>query len=31
MSYKTFPPLQAPATYNLDVILAMVQKAAKGD
>ncbi len=32
MSYKTFPPLQAPATYNLDAILAMVQKAsAKGD
>ena len=27
MSYKTFPPLQAPATYNLDAILAMVQKA----
>ena len=31
MSYKTFPPLQAPATYNLDAILAMVQKAGKGD
>jgi arylsulfatase A-like enzyme len=31
MSYKTFPPLQAPATYNLDAILAMVQKASKGD
>ena len=29
MSYKTFPPLQAPATYNLDAILAMVQKASK--
>ena len=27
MSYKEFPPLQAPATYNLDAILEMVQKA----
>jgi arylsulfatase len=25
MSYKTFPPLQAPATYNLDAILKAVQ------
>ncbi len=32
MSYKEFPPLQAPATYNLDAILKMVQtKSAKGD
>ena len=27
MSYKTFPPLQAPATYNLDAILKQVQAA----
>jgi len=27
MSYKTYPPLQAPETYNLDGILKMVQKA----
>ena len=25
MSYKTFPPLQAPETYNLDGILKAVQ------
>ena len=32
MSYKEFPPLQAPATYNLDAILKMVEtKSAKGD
>ena len=30
MSYKEFPPLQAPETYNLDAILKMVQtKSAK--
>jgi arylsulfatase A-like enzyme len=27
MSYKTFPPLQAPETWNLDMILKMVQAA----
>jgi arylsulfatase len=27
MSYKEFPPLQAPATYNLDAILETVRKA----
>jgi arylsulfatase len=27
MSYKTYPPLQAPATYNLDGILKQVQAA----
>ena len=27
MSYKTFPPLQAPETYNLDGILAQVRAA----
>jgi len=27
-SYKTFPPLQAPETYNLDGILKAIQKAA---
>ncbi len=27
MSYKTFPPLQAPETYNLDAILAKVKEA----
>ncbi len=27
MSYKTYPPLQAPETYNLDGILKMVQSA----
>ena len=27
MSYKTFPPLQAPETYNLDGILREIQKA----
>ena len=27
-SYKTFPPLQAPETYNLDGILAEMKKAA---
>lgn len=27
MSYKTFPPLQAPETYNLDMILKQVQAA----
>ena len=26
MSYKTYPPLQAPATYNLDGILAQIKK-----
>ena len=26
-SYRTFPPLQAPATYNLDAIMALVKKA----
>ena len=32
MSYKEFPPLQAPATYNLDAIIAAVNKAnAKGE
>ena len=32
MSYKEFPPLQAPATYNLDAILKLVEtKSAKGD
>jgi arylsulfatase len=32
MSYKTFPPLQAPETYNLDGILRALQKTnAKGD
>ena len=31
-SYKEFPPLQAPATYNLDAILKLVQsQSAKGD
>jgi hypothetical protein len=25
MSYKTYPPLQAPETYNLDGILKAVQ------
>jgi len=28
MSYKTFPPLQAPETYNLDGILKAMQEAA---
>ena len=27
MSYKTFPPLQAPETYNLSGILEQVKKA----
>jgi hypothetical protein len=27
MSYKTFPPLQAPETYNLDGILKEIQSA----
>ena len=27
MSYKEFPPLQAPASYNLDGILEQVKKA----
>ena len=32
MSYKEFPPLQAPATYNLDAIIAAVNRAnAKGE
>jgi arylsulfatase A-like enzyme len=32
LSYKEFPPIQAPATYNLDAIMEMVQKAnAKGE
>jgi arylsulfatase len=26
-SYRTYPPLQAPETYNLDGIIAMVKKA----
>jgi arylsulfatase len=26
MSYKKFPPLQAPETYNLDGILKQVQE-----
>ena len=26
MSYKTYPPLQAPATYNSRAILEQVQK-----
>jgi hypothetical protein len=29
MSYKTFPPLQAPETYNLDGILETVQESAR--
>jgi arylsulfatase len=29
MSYKTFPPLQAPEAYNLDGILKQVQSSAK--
>ena len=32
MSYKTYPPLQAPETYNLDGILRQIQsRGAKGD
>ena len=32
MSYKPFPPLQAPETYNLDGILRQIQQArTKGD
>jgi arylsulfatase len=32
MTYKEFPPLQAPKTYNLDGILKQLQEArAKGD
>ena len=32
MSYKTFPPLQAPETYNLDGILEQIKKSnAKSD
>ena len=32
MSYKEFPPLQAPESYNLSGILAAMEKAsAKGD
>jgi arylsulfatase len=32
MSYREFPPLQAPATYNLEGIIKMVQSEhAKGD
>ena len=27
-TYKTFPPLQAPETYNLDGILKEMQKSA---
>jgi arylsulfatase len=27
LSYKTFPPLQAPATYNLEQVIDMVKKA----
>ena len=26
-SYKTFPPLQAPASYNLNQVMEMVKKA----
>jgi len=26
LSYKTYPPLQAPASYNLDQVLEMVKK-----
>ena len=29
MSYKEFPPLQAPVTYNLDSILKKVQEATR--
>jgi hypothetical protein len=29
MSYKKFPPLQAPETYNLDGILEQVKASAK--
>ncbi len=29
MSYKEFPPLQAPETYNLDGILKQVQASAR--
>jgi arylsulfatase len=31
MSYKTYPPLQAPETYNLDGILKMVQASGKSE
>jgi arylsulfatase len=27
MSYKKFPPLQAPETYNLDMVMKQVQEA----
>jgi hypothetical protein len=30
LSYKEFPPLQAPETYNLDGILQEMKKAAHG-
>jgi hypothetical protein len=26
-SYKTYPPLQAPATYNLDQVIEQVKRA----
>jgi arylsulfatase len=29
-SYKDFPPMQAPETYNLDGILKAMQQARKG-
>jgi arylsulfatase len=29
MSYKPFPPLQAPETYNLDGILKAIQSQAR--
>jgi hypothetical protein len=29
MSYKTYPPLQAPETYNLDGILKAIQASAR--
>ena len=29
-SYKTFPPMQAPETYNLDGILKQLQSTGKG-
>ena len=30
MSYKEFPPMQAPETYNLDGILKQMQQPRKG-
>ena len=29
-SYKKFPPLQAPASYNLDQVMEQVKKAKAG-